>query len=77
VYAFVPERHTAPLKNAIGSEVSAALAWGASILPHGAGLALRVLGHDAAGVRAKMREFHSLVREAVLGRPLPPEFLWR
>ena len=77
VYAFVPERHTAPLKNAIGSEVSAALAWGASILPHGAGLALRVLGHDAAGVRAKMRGFHSLVREAVLGRPLPPEFLWR
>ncbi len=77
VYAFVPERHTAPLKNAIGSEVSAALAWGASILPHGAGLALRVLGHDAAGVRAKMRGFHSLVREAVLGRPLPSEFLWR
>jgi hypothetical protein len=28
-------------------------------------------------VRAKMRAFHSLVREAVLGRALPAEFLWR
>ena len=77
VYAFLPERHAALLKNAIGSDVTAALAWGASILPNGAGLALRVLGHDSGPVRAKMREFHSLVREAVLGRPLPPEFLWR
>jgi len=77
VYAFVPERHTASLKNAVGSDVSGELAWGASVLPNGAGLALRVLGHDVGKVRAKMREFHSLVRKAVLGRPLPPEFLWR
>jgi F-type H+-transporting ATPase subunit alpha len=26
---------------------------------------------------SKMRAFHSLVREAVLGRSLPAEFLWR
>ncbi|WP_458399793.1 urease accessory protein UreD [Mailhella sp.] len=77
VYAFLPERYLAGLKNAIGSDLTEALAWGASILPRGAGLALRVLGRDTGIVRAKMREFHSLVREAVLGRPLPPEFLWR
>jgi len=77
VYAFLPERHLAGLKNAIGSDLTETLAWGASILPRGAGLALRVLGRDTGKVRGKMREFHSLVREAVLGRPLPPEFLWR
>ena len=77
VYAFLPQRHAATLKNAIGSDITDALAWGASVLPGGAGLALRVLGRDTATVRGKMREFHSLVREAVLGRPLPPDFLWR
>ena len=77
LYALIPERHCAPLKNAVGSDVRDDEAWGSSILPHGAGVALRVLGHDSGAVRAKMREFHSLVREAVLGRPLPPEFLWR
>ena len=77
VYALLPERHTAGLKNAIGSDVTGSLAWGASVLPRGTGLALRVLGRDTGSVRSKMREFHSLVREAVLGRPLPPDFLWR
>ena len=77
VYALLPERHAAGLKNAIGSDVTESLAWGASVLPRGSGLALRVLGRDTGSVRSKMREFHSLVREAVLGRPLPPEFLWR
>ena len=77
VYAFVPERVVSGLKNAIASDVTDSLAWGASILPRGTGLALRVLGRDTESVRAKMRVFHSLVRETVLGSPLPPDFLWR
>ncbi|MBR3880942.1 MAG: urease accessory protein, partial [Mailhella sp.] len=77
LYALIPERHVPALKKAIGAEVEKDLAWGASVLPGGAGLALRVLGRRTEEVRRKMREFHSLVREALLGSPLPPEFLWR
>lgn len=77
LYVLTPERWGTPLKQAVGSDVREDVAWGASILPQGAGLVLRVLGRRAEDVRAKMREFHSLVREAVLGRALPPEFLWR
>ena len=77
LYALIPERHVTTLKKAIGAEVEKDLAWGASVLPGGAGLALRVLGRSTEEVRRKMREFHSLVREALLGSPLPPEFLWR
>ena len=47
------------------------------LLPSGAGLVFRVLGRDTESVQGRMRGFRSLVREAVLGRPLPPEFLWR
>lgn len=76
LYALVPERLCGPLKNAVGSDVCDDMAWGASVLPHGAGLALRVLGNSSEAVRAKMRRFHSLIREAVLGSALPPDFLW-
>lgn len=77
LYALMPERHIPSLKRAIGAAVEKDLAWGASVLPSGAGLALRVLGNRSEEVRAKMREFHSMVRHALLGRPLPAEFLWR
>ncbi len=77
LYALVPERFVAPLKNAFPSDITDVLAWGVSILPRCVGVVLRVLGHDTESVRAKMREFHSLVRERMLGRPLPPGFLWR
>ena len=77
LYALVPERYCSMLKNAVGSDVRDDEAWGASILPRGVGVALRVLGRSTEVVRARKRAFHSLVREAVLGRALPVEFLWR
>ncbi|MBQ4616522.1 MAG: urease accessory protein UreD [Mailhella sp.] len=77
VYAFVPERKLAEIRNAVKADITDSLAWGASILPRSSGLALRVLGRSTEKVRSKMREFHSLVRESVLGGALPPEFLWR
>ena len=76
VFVLLPERHVKPLKDHVGADVSEELAWGALELPHGAGLAFKVLGHTSESVAAKVREFHSLVREAVLGRPLPADFLW-
>lgn len=77
LFALLPEPFVPSLKKAVGCGVTEGLAWGVLPLPAGAGLALRVLGHNAENVRAKMREFHSAARAVVLGKPLPPDFLWR
>lgn len=77
MFALVPGTMVDALARDAGSNVTADLAWGALKLPEHAGVAFRVLGHGVESVRAKMREFHSLVRERALGRPLPPDFLWR
>ena len=77
MFALVPEPLAAQIGEAVGCAVTRDLAWGVLKLPEGAGLALRVLGHSVESVRQKTREFHSLVREKGLGRPLPPDFLWR
>ncbi|MDR3621858.1 MAG: urease accessory protein UreD [Paludisphaera borealis] len=50
---------------------------GASRLPNDAGLIFKVLGMETEPVRAKVREFWSLVRPEVAGFPVPPEFAWR
>jgi urease accessory protein len=49
---------------------------GASRLPGEAGLIYKVLGVESQPVRAKVREFWSLVRREVVGRSVPKEFLW-
>ena len=67
MFALVPEHLADALVKSAGGDVTEQLAWGALMLPGGAGVALRVLGHGVEGVRAKMREFHSLVREKALG----------
>ena len=77
MFALVPAALVDDLARDAGSAVTKELAWGALKLPEKAGVAFRVLGHGVESVRAKMREFHSLVRERALGRPLPPDFLWR
>lgn len=53
------------------------VAAGASRLPHEAGLVYKVLARESAPVRERVRRFWGAVREAVVGRPLMPEFLWR
>jgi urease accessory protein len=53
------------------------VAFGACRLPNGAGLIYKVLGHDTAQVKAKVREFWGIVRKEVTGADLPPPFLWR
>ncbi len=77
MFALAPADICASLMREAGSAVTEELAWGALKLPGEAGVAFRVLGHGVESVRKKMREFHSLVRERALGRPLPPDFLWR
>jgi urease accessory protein len=50
---------------------------GASRLPNDAGLIYKVVGMEAAPVRAKVREFWSVVRPEVVGVRIPREFAWR
>ncbi|AMV40063.1 urease accessory protein UreD [Planctomyces sp. SH-PL62] len=53
--------------------------WAAGVgrLPNGAGLVYKVVGKETSLVRARIREFWSIVRPEVAGRPVPPEFAWR
>jgi len=53
------------------------LAAGLSRLPNDAGLIYRVLATESGMVRAKIREFLSLVRPQVTGFKVPSEFPWR
>jgi urease accessory protein len=72
-----------PLADRIREQVTATYdratpcATGVSRLPNHAGLVYKVLGAEANVVRAKVREFWSLVRPEVMGFPVPKEFPWR
>lgn len=52
-------------------------ACGVGRLPNGAGLVYKVVGRGSASVRARIRDFWSLVRPEAVGSPVPPEFPWR
>lgn len=52
------------------------LAAGITHLPNGAGLLFKVLGMEPGPVKKTVREFASRVRQAVKGKPIPPEFPW-
>jgi urease accessory protein len=62
-----------------GAEVNLAsgLAFGVCRLPNDAGLIFKVLGRETAPVKAKVREFWSIVREEVCAVRVSPPFLWR
>lgn len=53
------------------------LAIGITHLPNEAGLLFKVLGMEPGPVKAEVRAFCSLVRQAVKGKPVPAEFPWR
>lgn len=49
---------------------------GATRLPNGAGVVLRVLGAESGPVRERMRAFWDVVRQETLGVGVPRAFLW-
>ena len=49
---------------------------GATRLPNGAGVVLRVLGWESGPVRERMRGFWDVVRQETLGVGVPRAFLW-
>lgn len=57
-------------------DVAGGLAAAACLLSGGAGLVYKVLGMESHAVKAKVREFWSLVRREVVGAEVPKEFLW-
>ncbi len=62
-----------------GADINLAdgVAFGACRLPNDAGLIFKVLGRETAQVKAKVREFWSVVSQDIIGAALPPPYLWR
>ena len=63
----------------IGADVDleTGVAHGACRLPNDAGLIYKVLGRETAQVKAKVREFWDVARQAIAGAALPPPYFWR
>lgn len=53
------------------------LAVGITYLPNQCGLIFKVLGMETQPVKRIVREFGSIVRMQVKGKPLPEEFIWK
>ena len=53
------------------------LAVGISRLPNECGLIFKVLGRKTQPVKRLIRQFGSVVRMQIKGKPLPEEFIWR
>jgi urease accessory protein len=49
---------------------------GVSRLPNDAGLSYKVIGTQTAPVKSRVRDFWALVRQQVLGAPIPPARRW-
>jgi len=79
VFLLTPKEHADQIFDRIPTGINRDEQWaaGASRLPNNAGLIFKVLGMETQPVRAKVREFWSLVREEVAGAKLMREFAWR
>jgi urease accessory protein len=79
VIFLTPKHHADRVFEQVAAEVNLDEKWaaGASRLPNDAGLIYKVVGMETAPVRAKIREFWSIVRSVVVGAKVPQEFAWR
>ena len=60
-----------------GVDLEQGLAYGACRLPNDAGLIFKVLAHETAQAKAKVREFWAIAREEINGTTLSAPFFWR
>jgi urease accessory protein len=58
-------------------DLTEGVAFGACRLPNDAGLIFKALGRETAQVKAKVREFWAVARDAATGTAIPPPFFWR
>jgi urease accessory protein len=79
VVLLTPKHHADKVFDQVPAMVNMEEQWavGACRLPNDAGLVFKVLGQESGPVRAKVREFWSIVRQTVIGARVLPEFLWR
>jgi len=79
VILLTPKQHASRIFEQVPAVVNLSDKWaaGASRLPNDAGLIYKVVGMETAPVRAKIREFWSIVRAQVVGARVPREFAWR
>jgi urease accessory protein UreH len=59
-----------------GADIAGECIAGASRLPNDAGLVYKVLGMETEPVKSKVRAFWDLVRQAVVGAPIPAARPW-
>lgn len=78
VIVCTPAETAARIHDLVDADVDLAngLAYGACRLPNDAGLIFKVLGRETAQVKAKVREFWTIVRREVTGADIPA-FFWR
>ncbi len=79
VIVMTPPEHAAKIyeKTPVMLDRKKKIATGITTLPNDAGLLYKVLGNDSGTVKRMVREFCSLVRQEVKGKPVPEEFPWR
>ncbi len=79
VILLTPCRHADAIHERVAAAWNCEEGWAAGVsrLPNDAGLIYKVIGKESSTVRAKVREFWSLVRPQVTGFDVPPEFPWR
>ena len=79
VILLTPKAHADRIFAQVPAVVNTTEKWaaGAGRLPNDAGLIYKIVGMETAMVRARIREFWSLVRREVAGALVPREFAWR
>lgn len=77
VYALCPKEDSQAIYSLFNPVQSADTATALTTLPNDCGLRFIALGHESGPVKHAVREFFSLARLRIKGRPLPAEFAWR
>lgn len=61
----------------VGFSADKKIGCGITRLPNNSGLLFKVVGMEVQPVKTRVREFGSIVRQVVKGKPLLPDFPWR
>lgn len=79
VIVLTPAQHAAEIyaKTRAFIDRDSKLAAGISYLPNQCGLIFKALGKETQPIKQLIREFGSIVRMQIKGKPFPEEFVWR
>ena len=77
VVVLTPKHHAERIYELTEAKFQPDMMMGVNRLPNNSGLQLKVLGQSSGDVRRAVREFCSMARLCVKGKPLAEEFRWR